>query len=38
MHFIGNILHVLVFNFFGSPADESIRNDATNVAAEMVWK
>ena len=24
--------------FFGSPADEIIRNDATNVAAEMVWK
>ena len=38
MHFIGNILHELVFKFFGSPADEFIRNDATNVAAEMVWK
>ena len=37
MHFIGNI-DVLVVTFCGSPADEIIRNDATNVAAEMVWK
>ena len=29
---------MLVVTFFGSPADEIIRNDATNVAAEMVWK